>query len=86
MLAYQVTFARSARRELERLPRSVAERILVRIDSLAENPRPPGCRKLQGPSRLWRIRTGEYRVVYDIDDDKRIIDITVIRHRGEAYR
>jgi mRNA interferase RelE/StbE len=86
VLAYQVTFARSARRELERLPRSVAERILVKIDALAENPRPPGCRKLQGPSRLWRIRAGEYRVVYDIDDDQRIIDITVIRHRGEAYR
>lgn len=86
MSTYQLTFARSARRDLEDLPRSVAARILARIEALAENPRPHGCRKLQGPSQLWRIRAGEYRVVYKIDDKDRIVDIAVIRHRSEAYR
>jgi len=82
----QVIFARSARQELEALPRRVAERILTRIETLAENPRPRGCRKLQGSSQLWRIRVGEYRVIYAIDDSKRTVDITVIWHRNEAYR
>ena len=86
MSFYQVIFARSARQELEALPRRVAERILTRIETLAETPRPRGCRKLQGPSQLWRIRVGEYRVIYAIDDSKRTVDIVVIRHRNEAYR
>jgi mRNA interferase RelE/StbE len=83
---YQLIFARSARQELEELPRRVAERMLARIDALAENPRPRGGRKLQGPSQLWRIRVGEYRVIYAIDDSKRTVDILVIRHRSDAYR
>ena len=86
MSAYQVIFARSARQELEELPRRVAERILAGIEALAENPRPHGCRKLQGPSQLWRIRVGEYRVIYAVDDSKRTVDIVVIRHRSDAYR
>jgi mRNA interferase RelE/StbE len=86
VLFYQVIFARSARQELEALPRRVAERILTRIETLAETPRPRGCRKLQGPRQLWRIRVGEYRVIYAIDDSKRTVDIIVIRHRNEAYR
>jgi mRNA interferase RelE/StbE len=83
---YQVIFARSARQELEELPQRVAERILARIEALAENPRPRGCRKLHGPSQLWRLRVGEYRVIYAVDDSKRTVDILVIRHRSDAYR
>ena len=86
MSAYQVTFARSARHELEKLPINVAARILTKIETLTDNPRPRDCKKLQGPSQLWRLRVGEYRVVYKIDDKDRIIDISVIRHRSEVYR
>jgi len=86
MSNYKITFARSARRELEGLPRSLAARILEKIHSLAENPRPHDCGKLQGHDQLWRIRVGEYRVVYRIDDRNRAVDVTVIRHRSEAYR
>ena len=86
MSAYQVTFARSARRELESLPINVAARILTKIETLTDNPGPHGCKKLQGPSQLWRLRVGEYRVVYKIDDKDLIIDISVVRHRSEAYR
>lgn len=86
MSGYRITFARSARRELQRLPRAVSTRILARIEALHEEPRPKGCTKLQGPTRLWRIRVGEYRVVYDIDDDRSLVDVVVIRHRSEAYR
>jgi mRNA interferase RelE/StbE len=83
---YQITFARSARQELEQLPRRVAARVLSRIEALTANPRPRGCRKLQGARQLWRPRVGEYRVIYTIDDEERIVDITVIRHRSDAYR
>jgi mRNA interferase RelE/StbE len=86
MSTYQVAFARSARHELERLPINIASRILTKIENLADDPRPNGCKKLQGPSQLWRIRIGEYRVVYKIDDKNQLVDISVIRHRSDAYR
>jgi mRNA interferase RelE/StbE len=83
---YAVVVARSARRELERLATGVARRILARIEGLASNPRPPGCVKLQGADDLWRIRVGDYRVIYSIDDDARIVDISAVRHRSDAHR
>jgi mRNA interferase RelE/StbE len=61
---YSIRFARSARKELEHLYASVVSRIFPKIEALAENPHPPGCRKLQGLEDLWRIRVGHYRVVY----------------------
>jgi mRNA interferase RelE/StbE len=86
MQQYEIIFARSARKELQALSTDIAERILGKIDLLALNPRPSGCKKLRGHSSLWRIRVGEYRIIYTIYDDKRIIDISIVRHRSEAYR
>ena len=86
MADYKVTFARSARRELEALDRPIVARILSRIESLGQEARPPGCSKLQGEEHLWRIRIGDYRIVYSIDDRQRIVDIVRIRHRRAAYR
>ena len=85
-LFYSVTFARSARRELERLNKTIALRVIKKIESLPANPRPTGCKKLTGQNSLWRIRIGDYRVVYSIDDAKRLIDITIIRHRSSVYK
>jgi len=53
---------------------------------LADNPRPYGCRKLTGSDRDWRIRVGDYRIVYEIDDQVREVRVMRIRHRREAYR
>lgn len=86
MPGYEVVFARSARKELQGISLKVAERILEKIELLVSNPRPPGCKKLRGHSNLWRLRVGEYRVVYSIDDDNGLIDVSVVRHRSEAYR
>ena len=83
---YRVVFTRSARHELEALEASMARRILSRVEVLATSPRPNGCVKLQGAADLWRIRIGDYRVVYAIDDDARLVDIRVGRHRSDAYR
>jgi mRNA interferase RelE/StbE len=64
---YRVVFARSARRELEALEAGVGRRIISRVEALTTDPRPRGCVKLQGAADLWRIRIGDYRVVYAID-------------------
>ena len=64
----------------------MARRIISRVETLAENPRPHGCVKLQGATDLWRIRVGDYRVIYSLSDDARLVDIRVVRHRSDAYR
>jgi mRNA interferase RelE/StbE len=83
---YTIVFARSAREELEDLPESVARRALARIEALAQEPRPRGCCKLSGSENVWRIRIGDYRVLYAIDDPGRLVDIIAVRHRKDAYR
>ena len=85
MAEYRITFARSARHELEVLDPSVIRRILPKIELLATYPRPHGSRKLTGEKNLWRIRIGVYRVIYSIFDNEGRIDITAVRHRREAY-
>ena len=86
MASYSITFARSARKELQGLERPFALRMLSAIESLADDPRPSGCRKIRGSKDLWRIRIGDYRVVYSVEDASRVIDIVVVRHRSDAYR
>ena len=86
MREYVVRFARSARKELESLGSHLLARIFPRIEALSRNPRPPGCRKLRGTRNLWRIRVGEYRIVYEILDDPGLIDVVAVRHRKDAYQ
>jgi mRNA interferase RelE/StbE len=83
--AYLVTFAASAKRELRDLPADVIERVVRRIRELAAEPRPAGCKKLQGLKSRWRIRVGNYRIVYAVDDAGRVVDIIRIAHRKEVY-
>jgi mRNA interferase RelE/StbE len=85
MADYAITFARSAQKELEDLDAPIVNRIFPKIEALGTDPRPPGCRKLKGEKNLWRIRVGDYRVVYSIDDAERTVDINRVRHRSEAY-
>ena len=86
MADYSISFARSARKELERLPDDVANRVLAKIEALAEIPRPAGIIKLHGQKNLWRLRVGDYRVVYSVDDSSKEVDVSVIRHRRDVYR
>jgi mRNA interferase RelE/StbE len=83
---YEVRFSRSAIKEADKLPSNVAERVAPAIDALADHPRPTGCQKLQGEEDLWRIRVGDYRLIYQVDARGRILYIRRIRHRREAYR
>jgi mRNA interferase RelE/StbE len=82
---YRVTFAASARRELIGLAAIAIERIQPKIRELASDHQPPGCKKLRGAKNLWRIRVGDYRVVYTIDDIAKKVDVTRIAHRREVY-
>ncbi len=85
MADYSISFSRSARKELESLPASLVPRIFSKIEALAASPRPAGCRKLKGSDILWRIRIGDYRVIYSIVDQDLFIDIIAVRHRSQAY-
>jgi len=83
---FSVVFARSARKELQNLDPPVARRILKQIEALVANPRPSGVAKLEGANDLWRVRVGEWRVVYRILDRERLVDVVAVRHRRDAYR
>jgi len=83
---YRVEFLSSAAKEFRSLDSEIKRRIIPVIDKLIENPRPKGVRKLHQHKDLYRIRVGSYRVVYQIDDETRLIRVTRIRHRREIYR
>ncbi len=85
MAKYALDIKPSARKEMENLSDSLIARLTPKIDGLAANPRPSGCRKLRGYRDLWRIRTGDYRVVYIIDDDRKTVSVTRIAHRRDVY-
>ncbi len=83
---YQVIVERSAEKDLKRLSPEIRRRTASAILALAKNPRPPGSRKLAGTENDWRIRVGDYRIVYEIADAIRIVRINRVRHRSDVYR
>ncbi len=85
MGSYSLRVKKSAEKELRALPKPVLERVVRRIGALAGNPRPRGCRKLSGEER-YRIRQGNWRVVYGIDEQRRLVEIVKIGHRKDIYR
>jgi mRNA interferase RelE/StbE len=85
VVSYDVALTSSAAKELKKLSGKLIARIVPRLENLASNPRPAGCKKLQGGDREWRIRVGDYRIVYIIDDAKLLVEVTRIRHRSEVY-
>ena len=86
MASYKIEFSRSAERDLRRLDRKVLHRVLAAIDGLADNPRPPGVKKLAGSEHTYRVRVGDYRVIYGLEDRALVVLVVRIRHRGEVYR
>ena len=85
MSDYSVELKPSARKELEALPNDVLARVVRRMESLGYAPRPAGCKKLKGFKDHWRVRVGDWRVVYIIDDAAKLVSITRIAHRREVY-
>jgi mRNA interferase RelE/StbE len=83
---YSVQLAPSAERDLVALDKPVQRRVAARIDALAENPRPVGVAKLQGEANAWRVRVGDYRILYTIEDRRLVVLVIKIGRRREAYR
>ena len=85
-MPYTVVIDTKAAREIHALPQREQERIIARAEALADNPRPPGCVKLAGESNLWRIRSGVYRIIYQIKDNRLLITVVKVGHRRDVYR
>jgi mRNA interferase RelE/StbE len=83
---YRIQFKTSAAKEFKKLHPSVKQRVGESLDQLQQDPRPSGVVKLQGEDQLYRVRVGDYRIVYTIDDHDKIIKITRIRHRQDVYK
>lgn len=86
MPEYRVALKSSAQKELFRLPDPASARIFQKIKALGADPRPNGCKKLIGGRNLWRIRIGDYRVIYIIYDEIKKVEVTRIAHRREVYQ
>lgn len=84
-MSYKIQILRRAQKELAQLSRDDFERARLAIERLAENPRPSGCKKLAGREG-WRIRAGDYRVIYDIDDDGQTATVVHVGHRRDIYK
>ena len=85
MAVYKIYFRESVEKELSSIPKKSLAKILRRIKALGDNPRPSGCEKLTGQER-YRLRQGQYRIVYSIQDKALTIWIVKIGHRKEVYR
>jgi len=85
-MAYTVEVETKAAREIRDLPKSDQRRVVAKIETLAANPRPAGSTKLEGNSNLWRVRVGDYRILYEIRDQKLIVMVVKVGHRRDVYR
>jgi mRNA interferase RelE/StbE len=83
---YRVSIPRRISKRIERFAPGEFERVTGTILALGTDPKPPGRKKMQGRHNEWRVRVGDYRVVYEVDDDARTVTITAVGHRRDVYR
>ena len=86
MARYELRVKSSVAKDLRGVPKADVRRILVRIEALRDDPRAPGCEKLAGAGELYRVRQGVYRIVYTIHDERVVVEVIRVGHRGEVYR
>lgn len=85
-MVYRIEFIKRAGKELKALPLDIQLQLKPKIDALAENPRPPGVIKLEGEENAYRLRVRDYRIVYEIYDEKLVISVVKVGHRRDVYR
>ncbi len=83
---YRVEIARRAVKSIQALPKKEQQRVRAAIELLADNARPPGCVALKGESAAYRVRVGDYRVVYEIHDRRLLVQVVRVGHRRQVYR
>lgn len=84
-MSYRVEFTSAAARQVKKLPRPARDRVLEAIEDLGDDPRPHGATKLVGERTAWRIRIGDYRVLYDVFDSELTVSVVRAAHRREVY-
>lgn len=84
-MSYRVEFTTAAARQLKKLPRSARDRVLDAIAALEFDPRPHGAKKLVGEQTAWRVRVGDYRVIYDVLDAELLVTVVRAGHRRDIY-
>jgi len=84
--SYEVKLTHSAEKELVNLPKAVVPGVWRKLRALADEPRPRHAKKLRGAEKAYRLRVKAYRVIYTIDDERKLVRVSIIRHRKEAYR
>ncbi|MFW9258125.1 addiction module toxin RelE [Nostoc sp. KVJ20] len=85
-MTYEIKFTKGARKMFKKLSQELQDRIQPKIDELAIEPRPNGVKKLQGGENTYRIRVGDYRVIYDIFDDVLLVNVIDVGHRSKVYK
>ena len=85
-MAFRIEWKKSTGKDLRKLPASVVSRVIEAVESLAENPFPHGIEKLSGSDHAYRIRLGDYRVVYEVVTEQKLVEIQRVRHRKDVYR
>ena len=86
MVHYAVEVTPAASRQIRKLDRNTQKRVLARIEKLEEDPRPRDASKLQSPEELYRVRVGDFRIVYQVEDDRLLVLIVRVGNRREIYR
>jgi len=84
-VVYDVKLAHSAKKEVKLLDGVIRVRVIQAFRALTNDPRPPGCRKLVGARNRWRLRVGDYRILYTIEDSSHLVEVVAVRHRSKAY-
>jgi mRNA interferase RelE/StbE len=86
MASFNLQWRTSTKKDLRKIPREMVSRIVAEVEKLADDPLPLGSEKLTGSERTYRIRVGDYRVVYELLRDAKIVEIQRVRHRKDVYR
>ena len=85
-MAFRIEWKKSTRKDLRKLPSVTVDKIIAAVEGLAENPFPHGVEKLSGSEHAYRIRLGDYRVVYEVVPESKLVEIQRVRHRKDVYR
>ena len=85
-MAFRIEWKKSTRKDLRKLPSATVDKIIAAVEDLAENPFPHGVEKLSGSEHAYRIRLGDYRIVYEVVSESKLVEIQRVRHRKDVYR
>jgi mRNA interferase RelE/StbE len=85
-MAFRIEWKKFTRKDLRKLPSATVDKIIEAVEGLAENPFPHGVEKLSGSEHAYRIRLGDYRIVYEVVAESKLVEIQRVRHRKDVYR